>query len=150
MKRAAVDTWQGLRMDAPTELAELEGRWLLPCRGMQVIQVQVSYQLTLLLDSGAHVDMEAEAMLSHGPLSAPDATMDRLVPERQEVAPALALFGATVLSSVAFKSGALGLVFDIGAHLSVKPDPQYEAWSAHGPGALLLVCLPGGDLAVWR
>ncbi|WP_372500287.1 DUF6188 family protein [Sphaerisporangium perillae] len=64
---------------------------------MQVIHVRVSYQLTLLLDSGAHVDIEAEAMLSHGPLSAPDATMARLVPERQEVAPALALFGVTVL-----------------------------------------------------
>ncbi|WP_372500285.1 DUF6188 family protein [Sphaerisporangium perillae] len=32
----------------------------------------------------------------------------------------------------------------------MKPDHQYEAWSAHGPGALLLVSLPGGDLAVWR
>ncbi|GAA3423215.1 hypothetical protein GCM10018953_03980 [Streptosporangium nondiastaticum] len=150
MKRAAADAWQGLRVDTPTELAELEDRWLLPYRGMQVIQIRVSHQLTLLLDSGAHVDIEAEAVLGHGPLSAPDATMARLVPECQEVAPALALFRATVLSSVAFKSGALWLSFDTGAHLNVKSDHQYEAWSAHGPGTLLLVCLPGGDLTVWR
>lgn len=150
MKRVVGGAWQGLRVDAPTGPAELEDRWLLPYREMQVIHVRVSYQLTLLLDSGAHVDIGAEAMLSRGPLSAPGATMDRLVPARQEVAPALALFGATVLSSVAFKSGALRLVFDTGAHLNVKPDHRYEAWSAHGPGALLLVCRPGGDLAVRR
>jgi hypothetical protein len=75
-------------------------------------------------------------MLSHGPLSTPDATMARLIPERQEVALTLALFGAMIRSSVAFKSGGLRLVFVTGAHLNVRPDPQYEAWSARGPGAL--------------
>jgi hypothetical protein len=137
-------------MDAPIELAELEDRWLLPYRDVQVIQIRVSYQLTLLLDSGAQVDLETEAVLSNGSLHAPDVVMTRLVPEHQDVVPALALFGATILSSVAFKSGALRLIFHTGTHLNVRPDPQYEAWSARGPGGLCLVCLPGGGLAIWR
>jgi hypothetical protein len=69
--------------------------------------------------------------------------------ERQEVTPALALFNAMVVSSVAFKSGALLLVFDTGAHLRVNPDPQYEAWNARGPGDLLFVCRPGGEITIW-
>jgi hypothetical protein len=127
----------------------MDDRWLLPYRGMQVLQVRVSYQLTLLLDSGAEVELESEALLTHGPLSAPGAEPVRLVPERQEVAPALALFGAEVLSAVVFKSGALRLVFNSGSRLNVKPHPKYEAWGVHGPGKLHLVCQPGGGVAVW-
>ncbi|MFC0553627.1 hypothetical protein ACFFHJ_22280 [Planotetraspora thailandica] len=43
-------------MNEARELVELDDRWLLPYRGMQVIQIRVSYQLTLVLDSGAQVD----------------------------------------------------------------------------------------------
>ncbi|MEU3163784.1 DUF6188 family protein [Streptosporangium sp. NPDC006930] len=134
----------------PADLAELEDRWLLPYRGMQVVQVQVSYQLTLLLDGDAAVNMETTATLTSGSLSAPDAEPVQLAPERQEVAPALALFGATVVSSVAFKSGALRLVFDTGTHLNVKPDSHYEAWSTCGPDDVRFVCLPGGGLSIFR
>src|SRR5204862_1657885 len=118
-----------VRVDAPRELAELDDRWLLPYRGMQVIQIRVSYQLTLLLDQGVQVDIETEALLTKGSLRAPDATPTRLVPETQDVVPALALFGATALSTVAFKSGSLRLVFNTGMHLNIKPDERYEAWN---------------------
>ncbi|GAA3126158.1 DUF6188 family protein [Streptosporangium carneum] len=134
----------------PADLAELEDRWILPYRGMQVVQVRVSYQLTLLLDGDAQVNIESAATLTRGPLSAPDAEPVQLTPERQEVAPALVLFGATLVSSVAFKSGALRLVFDTGTHLNVKPDSQYEAWSTCGPDDLRFVCLPGGGLSIFR
>jgi hypothetical protein len=133
-----------------TELVELEDRWLLPYRGMQVTQIRVSYQLTLVLDGGGQVDLEAEVVLSEGPLRAPDVVISCLTPERQEVAPALALFGTKLRSSVAFKSGALRLVFDSGMHLNVKPDAGYEAWRVHGPEGLCLVCKPGGDVSVWQ
>ncbi|OUC95133.1 DUF6188 family protein [Streptosporangium minutum] len=137
-------------VNTPADLTELEDRWLLPYRGMQVVQVRVSYQLTLLLDGDAQVNIESTATLTSGSLSAPDAEPVHLTPERQEVAPALALFGATIVSSVAFNSGALRLVFDAGTHLNVKPDSQYEAWSTRGPDDLRFVCLPGGGLSVFR
>ncbi|MFC6020679.1 DUF6188 family protein [Plantactinospora solaniradicis] len=87
--------------------------------------------------------------LTSGPARATGATPVQLVPERQEVAPALSLFGANILSAVAFKSGALRLVFGTGQHLNVKPHAQYEAWSARDVGTLRVVCQPGGGLAVW-
>ena len=33
--------------------------------------------------------------------------------------------------------------------VQAHPDPRYEAWTATGPDGMLVVTLPGGDLAVW-
>jgi Family of unknown function (DUF6188) len=69
-------------------------------------------------------------------------------PARQDVAAALVLFGATALSSVAFKTGALRLVFSNGWHLIVKPDPRDEAWCATGPGDLRFAFSAGGQFII--
>jgi hypothetical protein len=47
--------------------------------------------LTLFLGSCAQVDMETEALLTRGPLIAPDAVPGHLISECREVASALAL-----------------------------------------------------------
>jgi len=117
---------------------------------MTVTQIRVSYQLTLLLDTGATVDIEQEALLTRGSLRAPNARPIRLMPDRQDVLAALVLFGRRIVSSVAFKSGHLRLVFDSGHHLNVAPHPEFEAWSANRPGSLQIVCQPAGGLAIWR
>ncbi|MGH3729437.1 MAG: DUF6188 family protein [Micromonosporaceae bacterium] len=128
----------------------MDDRWLLPYREMSVAQVQVSHQLTLVLDGGASVDLETEAELGRVAQNTPGVATARLVPDRQDVAPALSLFGAEILSAVAFKSGGLRFVFDSGQQLRVKPDSHFEAWGAIGPGTIRVVSQPGGGLAVWR
>lgn len=35
------------------------------------------------------------------------------------------------------------------ATLRVDPDPGYEAWELRGPGTEMVVCMPGGELAIW-
>jgi hypothetical protein len=148
--RITDDIWHRRRVNPATLLTEFDDRWRLPYRGMQVVQVRVSYQLTLLLDTGVTATIETEALLTNGPRQAPDAVRVVLPPERQDACATRGLFGATILSSVAFKSGTLRLVFDTGHHLTVKPHPQFEAWKATGPGTLCCVCQPGGGLAVRR
>jgi hypothetical protein len=69
-------------------------------------------------------------------------------PESQDVAAVLPVFGAKVLSAVAFKSGTLRLMFDNGMQLRCAADPPVEAWQITGP-RWRCVSLPGGDLAVW-
>jgi Family of unknown function (DUF6188) len=136
-------------VNAGSILIEHDDRWLLPCRRERVIQVRVSYQLTLLFESGITVDIETDALLTRGPLRAPEASPYTLRPEFQDVAPALELFTSMVVSAAAFKSGALRLVFDTGRHLNVQPHPEFEAWSTRGPGAICVICQPVGGLAVW-
>ncbi|MGW5567122.1 DUF6188 family protein [Streptomyces tendae] len=91
--------------------------------------------------------MEAPVNLSHGTADANPSVL--LNPQSQDVAAALALFGAKVLSAVAFKSGTLRLVFDTGHHLTYSPDPAFETWQVAGPTGWRFASLPGGDLAVW-
>ncbi|MGW7489917.1 DUF6188 family protein [Streptomyces sp. NPDC054786] len=126
---------------------ELEDRWILNLRGMSVTKISVDFRLVLVLNSDWEIALETPVNLSHGTVHASPSVL--LKPESQDVAAALALFGAKVLSAVAFKSGTLRLVFDTGHHLSCSSDPSFEAWQVTGPAGWHFVSLPGGDLAVW-
>ena len=89
------------------DLAELHDRWLLPYRGMKISQITVDYALTFSLEGQAAIVIESDATLAERPGRAPGIQTVELRPGRQDVASALTLFGATVKSGVAFKSGAL-------------------------------------------
>ncbi len=128
--------------------AEHEDRWILGLRGLEVTKISVDYQLSLQLGSDAWVVLEGPCQLSQGSAGggSPQQMMD---PGQQDAAAALALFGAKILSAVAFKTGTLRLVFDNGLHLVCVADPAFEAWQVTGPGDWRFVSLPGGELAVW-
>ncbi|MGW1710615.1 DUF6188 family protein [Streptomyces sp. NPDC002206] len=126
---------------------EHDDRWVLSLRGMSVTKISVDFRLVLVLDSDWEIALEAPVNLSHGTVHANPSVL--LKPESQDVAAALALFGAKVLSAVAFKSGTLRLVFDTGHHLNCSSDPSFEAWQVTGPAQWRFVSLPGGDLGVW-
>jgi len=129
------------------EPSEHEDRWVLNLRGTSIARISVDFQLTLTLESGWAVALEGPARLSSGSAHADRGVL--LSPESQDVAAALPLFGATVLSLVAFKSGGLRVVFGNGAHLTCPSTASFEAWQITGPQGWRFVSLPGGDLAVW-
>ncbi|MFJ3728371.1 DUF6188 family protein [Streptomyces sp. NPDC090045] len=136
-------------MSAETEREpfEQEDRWILDLRGLSVARIGIDFRLTLTLDAGWEIVLEAPARLSAGSVLANPGVP--LTPESQDVAAALPLFGAKVLSAVAFKYGGLRVVFDSGTHLNCAPDDSFEAWQITGPRGWRFVSLPGGDLAVW-
>ena len=51
--------------------------------------------------------------------------------------------------AAAVEDGSLRLAFTSGAELIASPDPHYESWSVAGPAGQRIVCMPGGELAVW-
>ncbi|WP_391858912.1 DUF6188 family protein [Streptomyces rhizosphaerihabitans] len=115
-------------------LAEHEDRWVLGLRGLAVTEIIIDFRLTLLLGSEAWVVLERPSRIGQG-LARSDDLQGLSDPGRQDVAAALALFGAKVLSAVAFKTGSLRLVFDNGLHLTCPADPSFETWQVTGPGA---------------
>ncbi|HLU28746.1 MAG TPA: DUF6188 family protein [Glycomyces sp.] len=58
------------------------------------------------------------------------------------------LHGLTLRAS-AVEDGSLRLTFTSGAELIAPPDPDYESWGLTGPAGQRLVCMPGGELAIW-
>ncbi|MFI1395912.1 DUF6188 family protein [Streptomyces sp. NPDC020681] len=128
--------------------AEHEDRWILGLRDLTVTKISVDHQLSLLLGSDACVVLECPCQLSQES-AAKGGPQEMLDPARQDVAAALALFGAKVVSAVAFKTGTLRLAFDNGLQLNCRADPSFEAWQVTGPRGWRFVSLPGGDLAVW-
>lgn len=59
------------------------------------------------------------------------------------------LVGRMVEEATADDAGALHVRFSDGTRLEVPPDEAYEAWNVSGPNGALVVCTPGGKLAVW-
>ncbi|MET8824374.1 DUF6188 family protein [Streptomyces sp. NPDC004610] len=129
------------------EPAEHEDRWNLNPWGWSVARITVDFRLTLALDAGWEVVLEAPARLSSGP--DPTGSGVVLVPETQDVAAVLPLFGAGIVSVVVFKSGTLRMVFEDGTGLICPADAAFEAWEITGPGGWRFVSLPAGGLGVW-
>ncbi|MFE3108887.1 DUF6188 family protein [Kitasatospora indigofera] len=127
--------------------AEHEDRWIMNLRGLAVTEISVGHQLSLRLGSDARVVLGCPFELTQG--VGDDRQHVFLDPGRQDVAAALGLFEAKVLSAVAFKAGSLRLVFDNGCHLNSRADPSFEAWEVLGPGGWRVISMPGGQLAVW-
>ncbi|MEV6849556.1 DUF6188 family protein [Actinoplanes sp. NPDC051411] len=133
----------------PAALTEHDDRWILPFRGLTVSQIQVDFAFGLVFDDLCAVRISNTATLGWVNVAEkPEKIV--LDPGRQDVAAALVLFNAEVKSAVAFKSGALRIVFGDGHLLQVKSDPDCEAWTVTGPDGMLMVSLPGSGLAVWR
>ena len=116
-------------------------------RGLAITEIRISYQLSLCLDSDARVVLGCPFMVTQG---TDDGRQDVFLdPGRQDVTATIRLFGAKVLSAVAFKTGSMRLVFDNGWHLNSRADPSFEAWEVLGPGGWRIISMPGGELAVW-
>lgn len=59
------------------------------------------------------------------------------------------LVGKTITALRVSKVGDLSVLFDDASELSVKAAAEYEAWQLSGPRGEMVVCMPGGKLAIW-
>ncbi|MET7304126.1 DUF6188 family protein [Embleya sp. NPDC005575] len=131
-------------MSTDTNPVEHPDRWILNLRGRRVAEVALEPHPALSLDSGWDVVLEGPAFLSHG--SALTNPALPLSPTSRSTASQL--LGTSVLSAVAFKSGALRMVFDAGLHLNCSFGPAGAAWEITGPQGWCFTSMPDGDLAV--
>jgi hypothetical protein len=69
--------------------------------------------------------------------------------ERGGLGPLLALYPDRLEDASVDADGSLHLAFTSGARITVRPNAQFEAWQVSGPENYLVVCTPGGAIAVW-
>ncbi|MCP2256309.1 hypothetical protein LY13_005100 [Prauserella aidingensis] len=130
-----------------TELTRAGDHWVLPVVGQSVFQLRLDYAVTLCLGNDVEVRIEEPFVLA-----AEGGQEWLVVPEGDAVqlAPVLGLNRSTVAWGAAFDDGRLELSFVDGWRVSVTTSEDYEAWTVAGPHGLLIVSMPGGDLAVWH
>lgn len=115
-------------------------------RGRAVTAQTVEYTLGLELTDGYYVRIESPFTVMYG------ADRISLSPEEdaaEAFEPLRRLIGQTILESTSDETGALTIVFEDGTRLLVNPDSAYEAWTVTGPDGMMIVCMAGGELAVW-
>lgn len=131
---------------------ELDDRWLLGLRAKALQSVDAQeFMVVLNFGGGSALTIESAANLR--PASEPGTETPAVTLSEDgtvSVSDALvSLIGQRLVSSVGFKTGALRLVFESGALLTVPEGEQYEAWQLNGPSGRLWVSLPVGGLAIF-
>ncbi len=124
---------------------DLGDRWDFSWVG-KVEQLRLDYRFALLIGSKCELHIGGVARLVGGP---GDPSLMVTDPEGYNVAAGLRLLHDDVTEAIAFKTGVLRVRFASGRELWVTPDDAYEAWGTSGPGTAMVVCMPGGELAVW-
>jgi len=130
---------------------ELDDRWWLGLRARTMESLAVDeFRVVLNFGEGSSLTIESAASVrltaTASPTPAVTLSEDGAV-SAADVLPSLV--DQKVLSSVAFKTGALRLLFESGAILTVPHGEQYEAWQLTGPTGRIWVSLPGGGLATF-
>jgi hypothetical protein len=130
-------------------LVEYDDYWVIPLRGRPVSRFVVGYGLTIeFLDPENEQTIIMLAGEFHLEIDGKDFVLSHEEPTA--LGPALGLLGRAVESALAYKDGKLEVKFRGGAKLSVAPASNYESWNVTGTRWLRIVCMPGGDLAIWK
>ncbi|CCF61488.1 DUF6188 family protein [Nocardia cyriacigeorgica] len=119
-----------------------------PVSGMRVSCVTIGYTVTAWLGESFEYELQIECDLeiADGSQPANQVEYERYQEHREQIQ---TLVGAVVETATIDSSGSLELGLDTGVSVRVLPDMEYEAWSLVGPRGYRVVCLPGGQLAIW-
>ena len=102
--------------------------------GQTLVNVDRDYTMRMETREGWHIAVEIEDVVDDKDLAA-------------------ALYGAIGKTISAFSIAADGaLSITVGeAAFTARPQPKYESWNIVGPlpDKQMVVCLPGGELAIW-
>jgi hypothetical protein len=115
-------------------------------QGHYVAQIRFDAAVTLIISGDCELRISTNTIIK-----APNNDRVTFPPESvgSVASTLISLFLRNVISAEAGAEGDLGIAFNNGIELTVAPDPTYEAWQLVGPKGRRVICLPGGELALW-
>jgi hypothetical protein len=119
--------------------------------GLTVHQIRVGYDLRLIVsDAKWSSENDAEVVIeSPCTVTYPDGSELRVRLVDRETLPALLSFQSHGITDASGEAGTLRVVLDNGSTLVIPALAECEAWRIEGPGEHGVVCMPGGELAIW-
>jgi uncharacterized protein DUF6188 len=119
-------------------------------RSITEIRYFGSSDIRIVFEPGEKAEPALYADIGAHTLTTSDGAAHAIDAEEPESAgPDLALVGARV-ERAAIEDGTLRLVLSDGSEIRCEPSDAYEAWQVVGGAPeRLVVCTPGGDVAIW-
>jgi hypothetical protein len=129
-------------------LVDAGNHWKLNLEGGSVDRCCFDYGVTFILSNGAlSCELRIERPFT---IVVPGWGIHRVDPdEAVDLEQALSLLRRKVDSATVTKEGDLKLHLGDRTTLQVAPDENFEAWTLTASTGARLVCLPGGEVAVW-
>ena len=111
-----------------------------------ISKVEVEHMLRFWTDSGWQFNLEGDVTLHSGDRvvrigdisTSPQGLSDELV----------GLIGASIEAVSVSNAGDMTIRCAVG-QIDVCADDAFEAWQIYGPSGEIIVCMPGGELAIW-
>jgi hypothetical protein len=120
-----------------------QARSIGPLAGQKLEYVRLGHAIVLGFNGGRQVLIENTVQLS-----GPGGQFD--VEPGEDPSDVLAmLLGDVVREAHAGDTGELRIAFGSGSEVRVGADADFESWAVTSPDGFLIVCLAGGELAVW-
>ncbi|MGO4599029.1 DUF6188 family protein [Terrabacter sp. 2RAF25] len=113
---------------------------------MTVSRVQLDWMVRLWTSGGGQFNLEGDVFVTHR--GRPPVQVD--ISQSVETPPKVLadLLGQEVTGVLVSRTNDLAINL-VDAQVSCRVDPAYESWTIHGPHRAMVVCMPGGELAVW-
>lgn len=130
-------------------LANASDRYEIPIQSRSVSRVYVESGFDLrIFDDGSETTIRVEdplAVVTENP-----RPLQKMEVE-DAMTPAFGVFGKIVVSGNALRKEkrVLEIVFHPGVWFWVEPEYKPEGWGPYGSKGLILICMPGSEMAVW-
>lgn len=112
----------------------------------QIAKVEVEHMLRFWTDSGWQFNLEGDVTLRSGDRT---VRIGDVSTSAQSLSDELVgLKGATIEAVSVSDAGDLTIRSAV-AQIDVSADDGFEAWQIYGPSGEIIVCMPGGELAIW-
>ncbi len=131
------------------DIASVPGIYEIPIQSRSVSRLFVQSGFDIqLFDDGSETTIRIDnplAVVTENP-----RPLVRLAAE-DEYVPALGVYGKIVISASAVRAGEkmIEIVFHRGVRFWVEPRYTPEAWGPYGSKGLIIICMPGSQMAVW-
>ncbi|MFE3546002.1 DUF6188 family protein [Nocardia sp. NPDC059177] len=116
--------------------------------GQPISEVELGFTATIRLGSPIEFELQVEGEISihttDGRLAS--APSNNYADIRNELE---SIVGSKVTRAIASEVNGLKIVLSSGTVLEVPVDDHYEAWGIVGLSGYRVICLPGGELAIW-
>jgi hypothetical protein len=139
--------WRGEVMERA--LASVPDKYEIPLQSRSVSRLYVQSGFDIqIFDDGSETTIRIDdplAVVTENPR--PLAKMDY----EDSMLPTLGVFGKIVVSGSALRRGTrmLEIVFHPGVWFWVEPNHDPNGWGPFGSKGLVLICMPGTEMAVW-